>query len=105
MHELLVLAWKCSNVYLFWIGIHYLSAHIYPYFCADLSIYGVLSSPFLVIAPHCKAFHWLQQTSTAAIQNMWVILGTWLAEKLVPNPAILTSVTTSHLPTNADKSP
>lgn len=89
MHAFLVLMWKCSSVYVFWIGVHYASAHIYPYFCADLSWTGIIASPFLVIAPHCKAISWLQQTSTLAIQNMWIVMGSWFAAQLVPNPEIL----------------
>jgi hypothetical protein len=91
MYPIIVMAWKCSNVYLFWIGVHYLSSHMYPYFCADLSVLGIVSSPFLVVAPHCKAIAWLQQTSTLAIHNMWIVLGSWLATQLVPNPGILTT--------------
>ena len=93
MYPLIVMVWKCSSVYFFWIGVHYLSAHMYPYFCADLSMIGMVSSPFLVMAPHCKALAWLQQTSTLAIHNMWIVLGTWLASQLVPNPAILATPT------------
>ena len=89
MYPIFIMAWKCSNVYLFWVGVHYLSAHMYPYFCADLSIVGIVASPFLVMSPHCRALGWLQQTSTQAIHNMWIVLGTWLAAQLVPNPSIL----------------
>lgn len=89
MYPIIVMAWKCSSVYFFWIGVHYLSAHAYPYFCADLSMIGMVSSPFLVVAPHCKALSWLQQTSSLAIHNMWIVLGSWLATQLVPNPVIV----------------
>lgn len=91
MYPIVILAWKCSNVYLMWIGIHYLSANVYPYFCADLSVTGVITSPFLVMTPHCRALSWLQQTSTAAIQNMWIVLGTWMAGQLVPSPSLIAS--------------
>jgi hypothetical protein len=89
MYHFLIFAWKCSSVYIFWIGTHYISAHLYPYFCAELSLMGMVASPFLVIAPHCKAIGWLQQTSTMAINNMWIILGSWLCTQLVPNPTII----------------
>ena len=90
MYQFIIMVWKCSSVYLFWIGAHYLSAHLYPYFCADLSMMGMVSSPFLVMAPHCKGLVWIQQTSTVAIQNMWIVLGSWIAAQLVPNPNLLT---------------
>jgi hypothetical protein len=98
MYQIIVMAWKCSSVYFFWIGVHYLSAHAYPYFCADLSMIGMISSPFLVVAPHCKALSWLQQTSSLAIHNMWIVLGSWLATQLVPNPVIVANPNPSAAP-------
>jgi hypothetical protein len=65
------------------------SAHLYPYFCADLSLAGLVTSPFLAMAPHCRAIAWLQKTSTTVIENMWVLLGTWTAAQLIPNPKML----------------
>lgn len=96
---LIVMTWKCSSIYIFWMGAHYLSAHIYPYFCADLSLYGMIASPFLVMSPHCKAILWVQQTSTMAIENMWIVLGSWLCSLLLPNPEIigLTNVNSNNL--------
>lgn len=91
MYPIVLWVWKCSNVYIFWITIHYSTAHLYPYFCADLSLIGLVSSPFLVMAPHCKAICWLQKTSTMAIENMWIVLGTWLCSYLLPTPSILHS--------------
>jgi hypothetical protein len=98
MYPLLVLAWKCSNVYIFWISVHYVTSHVYPYFCADLSFIGFAKSPFMVIAPHCKGLNWLHQTSTLAIENMWVILGTWIAAQLVPNPQLVAPATLASAP-------
>jgi hypothetical protein len=89
LHPILITIWKCSNIYILWIGIHYASAHLYPYFCADLSLAGLVTSPFLAMAPHCRAIAWLQKTSTTVIENMWVLLGTWTAAQLIPNPKML----------------
>ena len=89
MHPFIFVAWESSKVYIFWVGMHFFSSHMYPYFCADLSLLGIITSPFLVPAPHCRAIHWLQQTSTVAIQNMWLVLGTWIATQLVPNPSVI----------------
>jgi hypothetical protein len=88
---IIVVAWKASSVYIFWIGIHYLTAHIYPYFCAELSVLGAFSSPFVAMAPHCKALLWAQQTSVMAIENMWVVFGTWMCSYLVPSQFISSS--------------
>ena len=84
-----MMVWKASNIYVFWIGMHFITANMYPYFCADVSLYGVVTSPFLVMAPHCKALLWAQQTSTMAIENMWIVLGTWLCSQMLPNPEII----------------
>ena len=89
MIPLFAVIWKSSSVYLLWVGMHYISSHAYPYLCADFSFTGMVTSPFMVLTPHCKAIHWLQQTSTLAIENMWVVLGSWMATQLLPNPAIL----------------
>ena len=87
--NVVLVAWKCSSIYIFWITLHYTSAHIYPILCADLSLYGVISSPFLVMSPHCQGIIWIQQTSTQAIKNMWLVLGSWLCAQLLPNPEII----------------
>jgi len=92
----LIIIWKASNIYVFWIGIHFITANMYPYFCADVSLYGVVTSPFLVMAPHCKALLWGQQTSTMAIENMWFVLGTWLCSQMLPNPEIIAQSPTSR---------
>lgn len=80
----IIMVWEASSVYIFWIFMHYATAHLYPYFCAQLSLTGALTSPFLVMTPHCKAIHWTMQTSTHAIENMWVVLGTWLCGYVLP---------------------
>lgn len=98
MVPIIALAWKSSSVYLFWVGMHYFSSHAYPYFCADLSFSGMVTSPFMVITPHCKALHWVQKTSTLAIENMWIVLGSWLATQLLPNPALIIGVGSTPSP-------
>ena len=89
MYQIVLYMWTYSKVYFFWIGIHYISSNLYPYFCADLSMQGFLTSPFIVITPHCKALGWLQKTSTTVIENMWIVLGTWLCSQMLPNPEII----------------
>lgn len=74
----LVTAWNMSKIYLFWITMHYGASHAYPYFCAPNDVTGYLISPFLMMTPHCRGLYWMIQTSTLAIQNMWIIIGTTL---------------------------
>ena len=73
------------KIYLFWITVHYISYHLYPHLCADLSFYGFITSAVYVMTPHCRALAWLQSTSQMAIQNMWMVLGAWFCAKLLPH--------------------
>lgn len=73
------------KIYLFWITVHYISSHLYPHLCADLSFYGFITSAVYVMTPHCRALAWLQSTSQMAIQNMWMVLGAWFCAKLLPH--------------------
>ena len=73
------------KIYLFWITVHYITSHLYPHLCADLSFYGFITSAVYVMTPHCRALAWLQNTSQMAIQNMWMVLGAWFCAKLLPH--------------------
>lgn len=74
--------WSISKLYLFWIIVHIISTNLYCYFCAHLSIYGLFISPFVTVAPHCKALGWLMANSATAISNMWLTVGVWLISKI-----------------------
>jgi hypothetical protein len=71
------------GIYLLWIIIHYISIHLYVYFCAPSSVYGFMISPFLASAIHCKALNWAIYNSSTIIDYMWVLLGTWICSKIV----------------------
>jgi hypothetical protein len=72
-----------SSLYLFWIMLHYFSTQMYVYYCAPRGIYGFLISPFLVAAPHCRAIRWIIHNGGNMVDNMWIILGTWLCSKII----------------------
>ena len=72
-----------SSIYLFWIILHYFSAQLYVYYCAPRGFYGFLISPFLVAAPHCRAIRWIIHNGGNMVDNMWLILGTWLCSKII----------------------
>jgi len=72
-----------SSLYLFWIMLHYFSAQMYVYYCAPRGFYGFLISPFLVAAPHCRAIRWIIHNGGNMVDNMWIILGTWLCSKII----------------------
>jgi hypothetical protein len=65
-----------------WVGIHAASANAYPYFCASTTLTGLLTSPFMVAAPHCRALLWCINSGAAGIDAMWLTLGTWLSAKV-----------------------
>ena len=85
LHNFLIECWNISKIYLFWVVIHMFSVNIYCYFCAHLSLYGLFISPFVVVAPHCKALSWLMTNSITSINNMWLTLGTWLVTRITIN--------------------
>lgn len=72
-----------SSLYLFWIMLHYFSTQLYVYYCAPRGFYGFLISPFLVAAPHCRAIRWIIHNGGNMVDNMWIILGTWLCSKII----------------------
>ncbi len=72
-----------SSVYLFWMMLHYFSAQLYVYYCAPRGLYGFFISPFLVAAPHCRAIRWIIHNGGNMVDNMWLILGTWLCSKVI----------------------
>ena len=72
-----------SSIYFFWIMLHYFSAQMYVYYCAPRGFYGFLISPFLVAAPHCRAIRWIIHNGGNMVDNMWLILGTWLCSKII----------------------
>ena len=72
-----------SSLYLFWIMLHYFSTQMYVYYCAPRGFYGFFISPFLVAAPHCRAIRWIIHNGGNMVDNMWIILGTWLRSKII----------------------
>lgn len=74
---------KISGVYLFWIGLHYIASHLYIHFCVPSNFFGFLISPFMTASPHCQGLRWIIYTGANTINNMWVILGTWLCSYLL----------------------
>lgn len=70
------------GIYLFWIIMHFAAANLYPIFCAELSIWGLIKSAFIVPSPHCQAMRWVITNGGSVINQMWVVLGTWLCGKI-----------------------
>jgi hypothetical protein len=74
---------ELCGIYLMWIILHYLSAHLYVAWCTPMTIIGFLLSPFVVPAPHCQAFRWVIVNGSNHITTMWFTFGTWVAKKIV----------------------
>jgi hypothetical protein len=72
-----------SGLYILWIILQFISAHLYVHYFANMSVYGFIMSPILVAAPHCKALRWGIYIGAQTIENMWIVLGTWICSKIM----------------------
>ena len=77
-----IYAYNATGLYLFWICLHYVAANMYTYYCVPSFFQGFIMSPFLVSAPHCKAIRWVVHNGGNTIDNMWIMLATWICSKL-----------------------
>lgn len=75
--------YRVSAIYIFWILLHYVTAHMYVRYCATPTIYGFIISPFLISAPHCIAMRWVFAKGGTVIEGMWILVGTWLCSKII----------------------
>jgi hypothetical protein len=71
-----------SGIYLIWICLHYFASHLYVRLCVPTNFYGFLLSPFLIATPYCVGLRWLIYTGANVINNMWVLLGTWICSNI-----------------------
>jgi len=74
---------KVSGVYILWIILHFVSSHLYIHFCVPSSFIGFIISPFMTSSPHCQGLRWIIYNGANTINNMWVILGTWICSYLI----------------------
>ena len=71
-----------SGIYLIWIILHYFAAHLYVKLCVPNTIVGFMVSPFLIATPYCIGLRWLITTGSNTINNMWVLLGSWICTNI-----------------------
>ena len=57
-----------------WIVAHYTASHLYTRLCTPLTLWGFLSSPFLVTTPHCEVLRWTVYTGGTTIRFAWMAL-------------------------------
>ena len=69
------------GIYGLWIVLHFITPHLYTYFCTSITPYGFLISPFMAPAPHCTAFRWIIYTGGNMITTMWVVIGGWFIKR------------------------
>jgi len=79
------LAVEVCGIYIFWIIVHFISANLYAYYCAHLSLVGFFMSAFQAPSPHCTALRWAVTTGGNIITQMWCVLGTWICGKIFKN--------------------
>ena len=88
----LILCWLFTFIYsifgyyLMWIILHYLAVHLYPMYCAPLTITGFILSTFMVSAPHCIAMRWLITEGSNVIVTMWFALGAYAIQLMLMRP-------------------
>ena len=71
-------------VFIFWVILHYISSHMYIYYCTPKSVYGFSMSPFIIAAPHCQALSWVVYNGGNTIISMWITFGFWLLNFINP---------------------
>lgn len=83
---MITLIYSLFGYYLTWITLHYLAIHLYPMYCAPLTISGFILSPFMVAAPHCIAMRWLATEGANVIVTMWVAFGAYAIQQMIRRP-------------------
>ena len=73
------------GIYILWILIHYVSAHLYVKFCVPVTLFGFFGSPFIATLPQCVALRWIIYNGGMNIINMWGIAGSYIVNKLLPS--------------------
>ena len=71
------------GIYILWIFLHYVSAHLYTSYCVPNTLYGIIISPILTTTPHCQGLRWIIYNGGNQINNMWITLGSWLCLKIL----------------------
>jgi len=74
---------KMIGIYIMWIILHYIAAHMYAHLCTHPSLLGFIISPFMVATPHCIALRWIVINGADTINTMWMMIGTWIASKII----------------------
>ena len=74
---------KISGVYLLWIFLHFCASYLYTKLCVPTTFVGLLMSPFLTATPHCQGLRWVIYNGANIINNMWIVVGSWLCANIM----------------------
>lgn len=80
--KIITFVFQISGVYLMWILLHYFASQLYVKLCTPGNMYGLLMSPFLVTTPYCQGLRWVIYNGSVMINNMWIVLATWLCANI-----------------------
>ena len=72
-----------SGIYILWILLHYISSQLYVELCVPRTFTGLIFSPFLIMTPHCQGLKWIIYNGGNSINNMWIIIGTYLSSFII----------------------
>ena len=62
-------------IYLLWVSLHYISSHLYVYYCTPIGVIGFVYSLFVGPTPFCYALSWAIFNGNQSLFNIWSILG------------------------------
>jgi len=71
------------GIYFLWTMLHFFAAHLYIKFCVPFSFIGLVLSPFMTATPHCQGLRWVIINGANMINNMWLIVGSWVCSVLL----------------------
>ena len=86
--SLVTIIYSMFSYYLMWITLHYVAVHLYPTYCAPLTMVGFILSPFMVSAPHCIAMRWLVTEGSNVIVTMWFAIGAYAIQRMLRRPNV-----------------
>lgn len=84
MYSLFKYLIRTFGIYVIWITLHYIAAHLYVYFCVPDTVLGFIISPILVPTPHCTILRWIIHQCGISINVMWVLLTAWIVKLVMP---------------------
>lgn len=73
------------GMYMLWVTLHYIAAHLYKNHCAPSGFWGFLLSPLMASTPYCTGLVWILQNSVIKFMAIWTIIGSWISYNLNHN--------------------